>query len=71
MSKYLLVSAAALTLLASPVAMAQNSEQMKGPPNANGMSNDSSSNAAGSMKSGDSGNANGAASAKATGEDKK
>jgi hypothetical protein len=68
MSKHVVASLAALMLIAGSSAMAQESEKMKGPPNANGMSNSDSS---GSMKSGDTGNSNGAASAKATGEDKK
>jgi hypothetical protein len=69
MSKHVVASFAALMLIGASGAMAQESDKMKGPPNANGMSNSESSS--GSMKSGESGNANGAASAKATGEDKK
>ncbi len=82
MTKYILASAAAFALSVAPIAvMAQTnadtatpgaSQQMKGPPNANGMSKD---NPSGDMKAGRSenssgGESNGAAAAKATGADK-
>lgn len=78
MTKYMLATAAALALVIAPVAsMAQGandagqgkSNEMKGPPNANGAKGDDAKSAGSPSSS--SGDANGAASAKATGEDKK
>jgi Spy/CpxP family protein refolding chaperone len=77
MTKYILTSAAALALLVAPISVSAQtnndagtttkSQDMKGPPNADGMQKGDTSN---TMQFGRSEDSNGAASAKATGEDK-
>ena len=79
MTKYMLTSAAALALVLAPVAaMAQStnsdpgtkSQEMKGPPNTNGMSTNGSSNDVKAGRS-DSSGSNGVPAEKPTGADAK